>query len=169
MGREAWWATVHGVARVGHDLATKPPPPWLIRFEKNTCEMAHCPMMTYKSKEIILGASLVVWWLRIPLAMQCNARDMSSTPSPGRTHMPWSNWSMHHDYWASTLEPSGYNYWACILQIQKPAHPRACTSQQEEHHNAKPVQLESRPHSPQLKKACVQQQRPSTAKNKTDM
>ena len=25
--REAWWATVHGVARVGHDLVTKPPPP----------------------------------------------------------------------------------------------------------------------------------------------
>ena len=23
--REAWWATVHGIARVGHDLATKPP------------------------------------------------------------------------------------------------------------------------------------------------
>ena len=26
MDREAWWATVHGVARVGHDLATKPSP-----------------------------------------------------------------------------------------------------------------------------------------------
>ena len=26
MGREAWWATVHEVTRVGHDLATKPPP-----------------------------------------------------------------------------------------------------------------------------------------------
>ena len=26
MGRGAWWATVHGVARVGYDLATKPPP-----------------------------------------------------------------------------------------------------------------------------------------------
>ena len=26
MDRRAWWATVHGVARVGHDLATKPPP-----------------------------------------------------------------------------------------------------------------------------------------------
>ena len=25
MNREAWWATVHGVARVRHDLATKPP------------------------------------------------------------------------------------------------------------------------------------------------
>jgi len=24
--REAWWAIVHGCARVGHDLATKPPP-----------------------------------------------------------------------------------------------------------------------------------------------
>ena len=27
MDRGAWRATVHGVARVGHDLATKPPPP----------------------------------------------------------------------------------------------------------------------------------------------
>ena len=26
MDRGAWWATVHGVARVGHDLATKPLP-----------------------------------------------------------------------------------------------------------------------------------------------
>ena len=25
MDRGAWWATVHGVAKVGHDLATKPP------------------------------------------------------------------------------------------------------------------------------------------------
>ena len=28
MDRGAWWATVHGVARVRHDLVTKPPPPW---------------------------------------------------------------------------------------------------------------------------------------------
>ena len=27
MDRGTWWATVHGVARVGHDLATKPPHP----------------------------------------------------------------------------------------------------------------------------------------------
>ena len=25
--RGAWWATVHGVTRVGHDLVTKPSPP----------------------------------------------------------------------------------------------------------------------------------------------
>ena len=29
MDRGAWWAAVHGVARVGHDLVTKPPPQWL--------------------------------------------------------------------------------------------------------------------------------------------
>ena len=27
MDREAWWATVHGIARVGYDLANKLPPP----------------------------------------------------------------------------------------------------------------------------------------------
>ena len=27
MNRGTWQATVHGVARVGHDLVTKPPPP----------------------------------------------------------------------------------------------------------------------------------------------
>ena len=26
MDRAAWWATVHGVAAVGHDVVTKPPP-----------------------------------------------------------------------------------------------------------------------------------------------
>ena len=26
MDRAAWWATVHGVARVRRDLVTKPPP-----------------------------------------------------------------------------------------------------------------------------------------------
>ena len=29
MARAAWWAIVHEVTRVGHDLATKPPPPWV--------------------------------------------------------------------------------------------------------------------------------------------
>ena len=28
MDRGAWQATVHGVTRVGHELATKPPPPY---------------------------------------------------------------------------------------------------------------------------------------------
>ena len=32
MDRGAWWATVHGVARVGHDLETKPPPKTISPF-----------------------------------------------------------------------------------------------------------------------------------------
>ena len=31
MGRGAWWATVHGVPRVRHDLANRPPPHELIK------------------------------------------------------------------------------------------------------------------------------------------
>ena len=27
MDRGVWWATVHGAAKVEHDLVTKPPPP----------------------------------------------------------------------------------------------------------------------------------------------
>ena len=30
MGRGAWLATVHGVARIGYDIVTKPPPPKLL-------------------------------------------------------------------------------------------------------------------------------------------
>ena len=33
MDRGAWQATVHGVARVGHDLVTEPPPPIGIYFK----------------------------------------------------------------------------------------------------------------------------------------
>ena len=32
MDRGAWWATVHGVPRVGHDLATKPPYIYTVAF-----------------------------------------------------------------------------------------------------------------------------------------
>ena len=34
MDRGVWWATVHGVTRVGHDLATEPPPSYIkVNFE----------------------------------------------------------------------------------------------------------------------------------------
>ena len=38
MDRGAWRATVHGVARIGHDLATEPPPPpiQIKKKKKNT-------------------------------------------------------------------------------------------------------------------------------------
>ena len=36
MDRGAWWATVHGVAGVQHDLVTKPPPPLEKSVKKST-------------------------------------------------------------------------------------------------------------------------------------
>ena len=39
MDRGAWQATVHGVARVRHDLATKPPPPNYLQTEKGYCTL----------------------------------------------------------------------------------------------------------------------------------
>ena len=38
MDREAWQPTVHGFARVGHDLVTKPPPP---PYCPNSCQADH--------------------------------------------------------------------------------------------------------------------------------
>ena len=38
MDKGAWLAKVHGTARVGHDLATKPPPPAYIKKKK----LPHC-------------------------------------------------------------------------------------------------------------------------------
>ena len=32
MDKGAWWTTVHEVARIGHDLATKPPPSFVIKI-----------------------------------------------------------------------------------------------------------------------------------------
>ena len=37
MDREAWRATVHGVKRVGHDSATKPPPLYMIENDEILC------------------------------------------------------------------------------------------------------------------------------------
>ena len=37
--RGAWWATVHRVARVGHNLATKPPSP---SYSVNSCLSDFC-------------------------------------------------------------------------------------------------------------------------------
>ena len=38
---------------------------------------------------------------------------------------------VHHNHWASTLEPSSRNYWAHVPQLPKPVHTQACGPQQE--------------------------------------
>ena len=46
MDRGAWWATVHGVARVGHHLATKPP----------QCNTSRAPVYR-RQEEMVMGDS----------------------------------------------------------------------------------------------------------------
>ena len=42
MDRGAWWDTVHGVTRIEHNLAIKPPPPILDKGAKNTQQGQDC-------------------------------------------------------------------------------------------------------------------------------
>ena len=86
------------------------------------------------------------------------------------------------NYWAYALEPTSHNYWAREPQLLS---PRATTTEVRVPQLLKPAHLEpvlhtreattmrslcttrrSSPHSPQLEKAHVQQQRPNSDKNK---
>ena len=66
MGRGAWQATVHGVARVRQDLVTTPPPPKT--FTSNSSETVI--MLPYMMKKDFAGVirlkvlrwEVIFWW-----------------------------------------------------------------------------------------------------------
>ena len=100
------------------------------------------------------GTSLVAQSLRIHLPMQgTQVRSLVwEDPTCRRPTKP-----MQDNYWACALEPTHSNYWARVLQLLQPMR-------------LEPVLRNKRsPHSPQLEKACTQQQRPSVAKKKSDL
>ena len=114
-------------------------------------------------KTTMSGASLVAQWLRICLPMQGTwvwALVREDPTCRGATKL------MCHNYWASRtrepqlLKPARHNYWS--LCTKSP-----CSATRE----ATPVRsllttTKRSPCLPQLEKACVQQWRPSAAKNK---
>ena len=79
MDRGAWWATVHGVARVGHDLATKAPP-------YNTLA-TWCEELTHWKWPLILGKiegkrrrrDGMRWLDAIPHLMDMSSRKLRET------------------------------------------------------------------------------------------
>ena len=77
---------------------------------------------------------------------------------------------VHHNYWTCALEPGSHDSWAHVLQLLKPACPRACALKQEKppQREAHSLQLEGIPRSLQLEKACTQRPRPSAAKKKKE-
>ena len=55
MDRGAWWAAVHGVTRVGHDWATKPPPLPELRYKRGWPE----ERSFQKEKR---EYAMILWW-----------------------------------------------------------------------------------------------------------
>ena len=48
MDGRAWWATtVHGVARMGHDLATKPAPQYLKKYSSAVQQLTYKGTFTF--------------------------------------------------------------------------------------------------------------------------
>ena len=63
MEREAWRAAVHGVTRVGHDLATKPPPYLKVKSGENVAFLR--AIFSVCSLKSILTERLLIWSLKI--------------------------------------------------------------------------------------------------------
>ena len=88
--------------------------------------------------------------------LPANAWDTGLIPGPGRSHMPQNN---------QARAPQLLHL--CVTTTE--AHmPRAHAPQQREATTMRSphTAMKSSPRSPQLEKACAQQQRPNTAKNK---
>ena len=84
---------------------------------------------------------------------------------------------VHHNYWASilepvshnysafvpplltpaTLEPASHNYWAHVLQLPKHTHLEFVLPNERSHHNEKPGHCKRNRSSLQLKNAYMQQ------------
>ena len=109
-----------------------------------------------------IRASLVAQRLRIHLPIQeTGVRSLiHEDPTCQGATKP-----MPHNYWASAPEPGSHKYCAHVLQRLKPAHPRACTPQQEKPPQMRNVCTAAREEPLLLGKACAAT-RPSTAKNK---
>ena len=101
----------------------------------------------------------MVQWLKIHLPIQGTRVQalVREDPTCRRATKP-----VHHNYWACALELTSHNYWAHVPQLLKPMHQEPML-----HNKRSPcTAAKSSPCSPQLEKACTQQWRPNTAKNK---
>ena len=85
-----------------------------------------------------------------------NAGDMGTSPGPGRSHMPQSN----YDHKPQLLSPRATTTAARVPRARAP-HQREATVMRSPRTTTK-----SSPHPPQPEKALMQQQRPNAAINK---
>ena len=102
----------------------------------------HMPFSSFKDYLWVFRGGAVVENL------PANAGDTGSSPGPGRSHMPRSNW---------TREPQllSLRVWSLCSATREAAIVRGPRTP-----------MKSGPRSPQLEKALAQKRRPNTAKNK---
>ena len=80
--------------------------------------------------------------------LPADAGDTGSSPGPGRSHMPWSNWAREPQLLSLRI-------WSLCSATREAAIVRGPRTA-----------MKSGPHLPQLEKALAQKRRPNTAKNK---
>ena len=124
-------------------------------------EFSQKVLTSFYSKSVFkndpLRTSLVVRWIGIHLPVQ-GAQVSSLVWEDSTCHRAAKQ--VHCNYWACFLKPASHNYWS--LYALEPI-----LRSKRSHCNEKPVHpIKSSSHLLQLEKACMQQQRPSTTKNK---
>ena len=68
-----------------------------------------------------------------------NAGDTGSSPGPGRSHMPQSNWARVPQLLSLALKPASHSYWACAPQLLKPTRLETALRNKRSHCNEKPA------------------------------
>ena len=128
-------------------------------FEAQTWKAFQWPKIgwfLHLKREWLQGTSLVAQWLRIRLPMQGTQVRALVWEDPTCCR-PTKTKPVCHNYWACALEPASHNYWTPRARSPWFATREAtslsslCTA------------AKSSPHSPQLEKARVQQQRSNAA------
>ena len=84
----------------------------------------------------LLRTSLVAQWLRILLPTQGTRVRALVREDPTCLR---ATKSVHHNYWACTLEPTSHNYWAHVPQLLKPTRLEPVLRNKRSHHNEKPA------------------------------
>ena len=114
MDRGAWWATVHGVARVGQDWATKPPPQCLTKQDVGTGEkqtgekdvnLIERMEFVCKKADGICGSSSETKWLK--------ERSMATAA------LPIGSFSLNH----STMKPSSAEWRERVTERRETSLP----------------------------------------------
>ena len=153
MDRGAWWATVHGVPKnwsdwsdlAWSDLA------WL-KWLHDWSDLAWSDLAWLKWlhdwsdlawtdlawNDFMTEVTSWLKWLSVHALVAQWSRICLSVHESQVQSLVWEDPACHgatkpvsHNYWICDLEPGGCNHWAHVLQLLKPAFPRAHARQQE--------------------------------------